>query len=132
MAMAQNSGTIFCNFLAVVQDETSSRQLLHIAMARNITVELLSGKVHTLAVQPEMTIKELKQEVKVGRGGRGAMFPEAPVVCCGYTFAKHAIYIMLCLNNFVKSSEVSKCVWWLTIGSTSLFFSMQQWDDDPH
>jgi len=97
MAMAQNSGTIFRNFLAVVQDETSSRQLLHIAMARNITVELLSGKVHTLAVQPEMTIKELKEEVKVGRG---AMFPEAPVVCCGYTFVKHAIYIMLCLNNF--------------------------------
>ena len=64
MAMAQNSGTIFRNFLAVVQDETSSRQLLHIAMARNITVELLSGKVHTLAVQPEMTIKELKEEVK--------------------------------------------------------------------
>ena len=34
-------------------------------MARNINVELLSGKVYTLAVRPEMTIGELKEEVKV-------------------------------------------------------------------
>ena len=33
-------------------------------MARNINVELLSGKVYTLAVRPEMTIGELKEEVK--------------------------------------------------------------------
>ena len=34
-------------------------------MARNINVELLSGNVYTLAVRPEMTIEELKEEVKV-------------------------------------------------------------------
>ena len=33
-------------------------------MARNINVELLSGNVHTLAVQPDMTIGELEAEVK--------------------------------------------------------------------
>ena len=33
-------------------------------MARNINVELLSGKVYTLAVRPDMTIGELKEEVK--------------------------------------------------------------------
>ena len=38
---------------------------LCVAMARNINVELLSGKVYTLAVRPEMTIRELKDEVKV-------------------------------------------------------------------
>ena len=37
---------------------------LCVAMARNINVELLSGKVYTLAVRPEMTIGELKEEVK--------------------------------------------------------------------
>ena len=34
-------------------------------MERNINVELLSGKVYTLAVRPEMSIGELKEEVKV-------------------------------------------------------------------
>jgi hypothetical protein len=38
------------------------------AMARNITVELLSGKVCTLAVRPEMTIAELTEEMKVESG----------------------------------------------------------------
>ena len=38
------------------------------AMAGNITVELLSGKVCTLAVRPEMTIAELKEEMKVRSG----------------------------------------------------------------
>ena len=38
---------------------------LCVAMARNINVELLSGKVYTLAVRPEMTIGELKEEVKI-------------------------------------------------------------------
>ena len=33
-------------------------------MARNINVELLSGNVYTLAVWPDMTIGELKEEVK--------------------------------------------------------------------
>ena len=33
-------------------------------MARNINVELLSGKVYTLAVRPEITIGELEEEVK--------------------------------------------------------------------
>ena len=37
---------------------------LCVAMARKINVELLSGKVYTLAVGPEMTIEELKEEVK--------------------------------------------------------------------
>jgi len=37
-------------------------------MARNITVELLSGKVCTLAVRPEMTIAELTEEMKVESG----------------------------------------------------------------
>ena len=33
-------------------------------MARNINVELLGGNVCTLAVRPDMTIRELKEEVK--------------------------------------------------------------------
>ena len=33
-------------------------------MERNINVELLSGKVYTLAVRPYMTIGQLKEEVK--------------------------------------------------------------------
>ena len=33
-------------------------------MARNINVELLGGNVYTLAVRPDMTIRELKEEVK--------------------------------------------------------------------
>ena len=51
------------------------------AMARNISVELLSGKVCTLAVRPDMTIGDLKEEVKVGSRARGG---EAPFVCCVY------------------------------------------------
>jgi hypothetical protein len=35
-------------------------------MAKNISVELLSGKVCILPVRPNMTIGELKEEVKVG------------------------------------------------------------------
>ena len=37
---------------------------LCVAMSRNINVELLSGNVYTLAVRPDMTIGELKEEVK--------------------------------------------------------------------
>ena len=31
-------------------------------------MELLSGKIYTLAVRPDMNIEELKEEVKVGSG----------------------------------------------------------------
>jgi len=36
------------------------------AMAMNISVELMSGKVYPMEVQPTMTIRELKEEMKVG------------------------------------------------------------------
>eukprot|EP00435_Cladocopium_sp_Y103_P065802 s106_g27.t2 len=52
----------FSNPSIVVQEQSYIVEVC--TMARNITVELLSGKVCTLAVQPEMTIEELKEEVK--------------------------------------------------------------------
>ena len=57
-------------------------------MARNISVELLSGKLYTLAVQPEMTIEELKEEVKVGSR---ASFPEAAFVCCVFKLTQQTL-----------------------------------------
>lgn len=33
-------------------------------MAMNISVELMSGKVYPMEVQPTMTIRELKEEMK--------------------------------------------------------------------
>ena len=52
----------------MVQNDSYGVEVCAMAMARNISVELLSGKIYTLAVRPEMKIEELKEEVKVGSG----------------------------------------------------------------
>ena len=52
----------------MVQDDSYGVEVCAMAMARNISVELLSGKVYRLAVRPEMKIEELMEEVKVGSG----------------------------------------------------------------
>jgi len=70
-------------------------------MARNISVELLSGKIYTLAVRPEMKIEELKEEVKVGSG-------QAPFVWSVYSFAKTPHEkLFLSLSSF----EISRSLW---------------------
>ena len=52
----------------MVQNDSYGVEVCAMAMARNISVELLSGKIYTLAVRPDMNIEELKEEVKVGSG----------------------------------------------------------------